>query len=76
MIVKVLKHKQMTNTFGHIAHLAKNVVHVWPTNIPELFPESASIETIKELNKGNKGDWKEQIENYEMVEAKFEVIQS
>jgi hypothetical protein len=74
MIVKVLKHKTMADTYGHVVHLGKEVVHIWPTNVPELFPPSASLETLKELHRSNKGEWQEQIDNYEMVEGTFTTI--
>ena len=68
MIVKVLRHKKMPDTYGHVIHM-RDAVFIWPTNIPDLFPTTATVESLRELHKNRKGDWEEELDNYSMVEA-------
>lgn len=67
MIVKALKHKTLPETFGHIVHTSIGTAHIWPSNIPDLFPSSADINTIREINRYKEGNWRSQIDQYEMV---------
>ena len=71
MKAKVLKHKRLSSTFGQVINLLNHTVHIWPTNIPDLFPCTTTISTLKEINKNKIGDWEKQLEDYEMIDIEI-----
>lgn len=66
MLVTVLKHKKLPNTYGHIVHLTPYVSNIYPTNIPDLFPSTTTLDTLKGVQRGKGGNWETVIEEYEM----------
>lgn len=77
MKVKVLRYKKRADVYGHMIFMdTMNTLHIWPSNIPDLFPTTASIDTIKDsaANQSKLGSWKKDLENYEMVDAEIEIL--
>lgn len=73
MIVKILKHKILPETYGQIIHRNLDSANILPCNIPDLFPETASIQSLKILNKDREGNFKERIDDYDMIDMTIEI---
>jgi hypothetical protein len=74
MVVKVLKHRKLVETFGHIFHPTIDTAQLWPSNIPDLFPASTTMETLRELNDKRAGNFKDVINEYDIVEHELNPI--
>ena len=76
MKMKALKNKRISGCYGHIVHTTLDSMEIWPSNIPDLFPLTASIETFTQMNsdRGVEGKWKKQITDYEMVTVELTIL--
>jgi len=77
MKVRVLRYKKRADIYGHMVFMDNDRdLRIWPTNIPDLFPSTASIESIRNsaINQSKTGSWDKDLDNYDMVDAEIEIL--